>query len=146
MKNILLILFLCGFIIGCSSNNNSESGKNSVADYPVVEEFDSADNVIEKPEHEILIEGATLIGKWKMETTIGPYLSMTIEFYEKDKEYFEVVTENTPTINKLVKQGEKYYSESRGDEYYIISKNGNLKSYDEEGYIGEEFGFRYVKY
>ncbi len=55
MKNILLILFLCGFIIGCSSNNNSESGKNSVADYPVVEEFDSADNVIEKPEHEILI-------------------------------------------------------------------------------------------
>jgi len=148
MKNILLILFLCGFILGCSSNNNSESGKNSVAGYPVVKEFDLEDTVSEKSEYELLIEGSKLVGRWKMEFTIGNIKPRTIEFYERDNKYFEIwITQNPYSVlkKKLVQQDGRYLCEKEG-EYYIISKNGNLKSYDEEGYIGEEFGFRYVKY
>lgn len=145
MKVILSILLASGFILGCNSNENSESDKNNVTDYPVLEKFDLEDTVAEKSGYELLLEGSTLVGRWKMEFTIGNIKPLTIEFYERDNEYFEVIIENTPNIKKLVKQGEKYLCEKEG-EYYIISKNGNLKSYDEEGFIGEEFGFRYVKY
>lgn len=132
MKNVLSILLASVFIFGCNSNENSQSDKNITA-------------VVEKSEYELLKEGSTLIGRWKMEFTFGNIKPLTIEFYERDNEYFEVMIEKSANIKKLVKQGEKYLCEKEG-EYYLISKNGNLKSYDEEGYIGEEFGFRYVKY
>ena len=86
-----------------------------------------------------------------MEFTVGNLGYVMIEFYKRDGEYFEVwIENNNATIRKLVKDGDKYLcdketvSNSR-DEYYIITKNGDLKAYDEDGYIGEEFGFKYVK-
>lgn len=85
-----------------------------------------------------------------MQFTVGNLRGVMIEFYKKDGEYFEVLIENNATIKKLVKDGDKYLCDKETvnhsrDEYYIITKNGDLKSYDEDGYIGEEFGFKYVK-
>jgi hypothetical protein len=79
-----------------------------------------------------------------MEFTVGNLGYVMIEFYKRDSEYFEVWIENNATIKKLVKEGDKYLCEKEG-EYYMITKNGDLKSYDVDGYIGEEFGFKYVK-
>ena len=44
----------------------------------------------------------------------------------------------------LIKNGDKYLCEREG-EYYMITKNGELRPYDDEGYIGEENGFKYIK-
>ena len=95
-------------------------------------------------EYELMKESSELVGKWIMEWTFGNQdRNFLIEFYNKDGEYFEVWLEDNPTIKKLVKEKNKYLREKKGH-YYIIKESGDLTAYDQQGYIGEEYGFRYI--
>ena len=59
---------------------------------------------VKKTEYDLLKESSTLIGKWKMEFTVGNLGYVMIEFYKRDGEYFEVwIENNNATIRKLVK-------------------------------------------
>lgn len=140
----LCVCILSLLLSGCSFSEQSKSGGDkSDEDISLVEEID-LNTVIEKSEYELLRDSSILVGRWKEEWTAG--ITLNVEFFRKGDEYFEVRTEGTPVINKLIKRGEKYYVTTKGMLYYVIAENGDLKAYDEEGYIGEEFGFKYVKY
>mgnify|MGYP001572300290 CR=1 FL=1 len=91
------------------------------------------------------------IGKWKMKWTLDVLKGNKepiLEFYLSDSPdfWFQVWTENTIVIKKLIKEGSKYTRkpESQQD-YYLVTKKGELRSYDDNGYIGPEAGFKYVK-
>ena len=137
MKRLLVLLLCVPLIFSCGENKEKDNTENTEKQEENVQKE-------EKTEYGLLKDSSTLIGKWKMEFTVGNLGYVIIEFYNRDDEYFEVWIENNATIKKLVKDGDKYLCEKEG-EYYMITKNGDLKAYDVDGYIGEDFGFKYVK-
>jgi hypothetical protein len=143
MKKLLLLLF-AGFLIGCSSNSNNESeeveGKEWVLSEESVMGYDS------------LTKNYEFIGRWKMVWTITGLKNqkaVEYEFYNSDDKnyWYEVHKENNSlTIHKFIRNGDKYTRKPQSDvDYYLINKDGELKAYDNDGFIGPEFGFKYVK-
>jgi len=144
MKKLVLLLFV-GFLIGCSSNRDSENNeeveeKEWVLDEESVMGYDSLKNNYE------------FIGRWNMVWTITSKKGQKeaeYEFYNSDdKNYWYWVSKanNSLTIRKFIRNGDKYTRKPQSDvDYYLITKDGELKSYDNDGFIGPEFGFKYVK-
>ena len=141
MKRTLLTILSLIIIFSCSNNKKENEETNTNKEIENKEEKNN-DN-IEKSEYELMKESSELVGKWIMEFTVGKQEKVLIEFYNKDGEYFEVWSGVNPTIRKLVKEKNKYLRQKKG-EYYIIKESGDLTVYDEEGYVGEEYGFRYI--
>ena len=139
---ILLIISLLFTVFDTDKDKSEEKISTEKQDIAPIEKKKE----VKKTEYDLLKENSTLIGAWKMEFTAELDLGydVIIEFYSRDNEYFEVMIENNAFIQKLVKDGDKYLCEREG-EYYMITKNGELKAYDEEGYISEDNGFKYVK-
>ena len=92
------------------------------------------------------------IGRWNMVWTITSkkgQKAAEYEFYNSDDKnyWYGVFKENNSlTIRKFIRNGDKYTRKPQSDvDYYLITKYGELKSYDNDGLIGPEFGFKYVK-
>ena len=141
---ILLIISLLFTVFDTDKDKSEEKISTEKQDIAPIEKKKE----VKKTEYDLLKEGSNLIGYWKVVSTLKGYrfgeTLYRIEIYNKNEEFFEVMIEKTKTIKTLIKNGDKYLCEREG-EYYMITKNGELKSYDEEGYISEDNGFKYVK-
>lgn len=144
-----LIIFIY-FVIKTDPNNKE-------IDNEVVEKTNNVNQkeLTESPENEIsydsLKNNYEFIGRWKMVWTITSLKDqkpVEYEFYNSDdKNYWYKVSKKNPiTIQKFIRNGDKYTRKPQNDvDYYLINKDGELKAYDNDGFIGPEFGFKYVK-
>ena len=146
MKKLLLLLLCMPLIFSCGENTEENNNPENTKKQEENIQYSS------KTEYDLLKESSTLIGKWKMELLFTPEISCNIEFYNRDSEYFEVQIENNDSaiykervINELFKKGDRYLTGNEFGEYYIITKNGDLETYDKEGYLGEDSGGRFIK-
>ena len=163
MKNIKYILTgVVGLIIFIyfvikTDPNNKEIDKMKAYQNEVVERTNNVNKkeLSESPKNEIsydsLKNNYEFIGRWKMVWTITSLKDqkpVEYEFYNSaDKNYWYEVSKNSPiTIHKFIRNGDKYTRKPQSDvDYYLITKDGELKSFDNDGFIGPEFGFKYVK-
>jgi len=134
------VLFVSGFLFSCSSDSSEND----------VEVLDGIEEAVEnKISYDSLKSSCEFVGRWKMEWTFSSMESqkpVVIEYYHtnSDNEYYQVWIENTLSISRLIRDGDRYLGIQKGD-YSIISESGELESYDDEGLIGEEFGFKHTK-
>ena len=143
---ILITIWILSLIFSFLNDDEQETTKKEVVKKEVVKKEVIKKIKKSKTEYDLLKEKSILLGKWNMEFTNKGLEnnSVIIEIYKNGETYIEVWKENKISIKNLIKDGNKYLTEQKG-EYYIITESGDLKSYDEEGYIGEENGFKYVK-
>ena len=136
MKQILILL-ISVILFSCSNRENKQNNnsKDIIKQQKNSEYFQLKDN-------------SKLIGKWKFIYTVKGLedKGTLIEFYKQNDDYFEVwIEKKSISVKKLIKSGDKYISEFHRKGHFYKINNGQLNIYDEEGYIGEEYGFKYIK-
>tara|TARA_Y100000589_G_C26945055_1_gene544035 strand:+ start:278 stop:691 length:414 start_codon:yes stop_codon:yes gene_type:complete len=136
MKQILILL-ISVILFSCS---DGEKKQNNNSKDIIKQQINS--------EYIQLKNNSKLIGKWKFIYTVKGLedKGTLIEFYKNNDNYFEVwIEKKSISVKKLTKSGDKYISEFKRKGHYYKINNGELSIYDEKGYIGEEYGFKYIK-
>ena len=127
MKKLVLLLFV-GFLIGCSSNRDSENN----------EEVEEKEWVLSEESvmgYDSLTKNYEFVGEWRMDIKMGTMNeTLYYEYYNSNDEnlYYLVTKENSMTIYEKKRDGNKYWGLNK-DEWVVFDENGDRISYDREG-------------
>tara|TARA_R110000803_G_scaffold173620_4_gene236339 strand:+ start:88 stop:525 length:438 start_codon:yes stop_codon:yes gene_type:complete len=143
MKKLVLLLFV-GFLIGCSSNRDSENN----------EEVEEKEWVLSEESvmgYDSLTKNYEFVGEWRMDIKMGTMNeTLYYEYYNSNDEnlYYLVTKENSMTIYEKKRDGNKYWGLNK-DEWVVFDENGDRISYDREGLMSKEdlksYGITYTK-
>ena len=137
LRNYLVAILFIGFLIGCSSESESEK-KEWILNEESVMGYDS------------LTSNYEFLGEWKMEMNMGGISNSFMEFYNSGNKNtcYHVWKENTMTIYEKKRDGNKYWGINK-EEYYVIDENGELICYDAEGLMSKDelksYGITFTK-
>ena len=131
MKKLLLLLF-AWFLIGCSSNSNNES-----------EEVEEKEWVLSEKSvmgYDSLTKNYEFVGEWRMDIKMGTVNeTLYYEYYNSVDENlcYLMIKDGAMSIEEKKRDGNKYWGINK-NEYFVITKNGELICYGGEGELQDK--------
>ena len=138
-----------GFLIGCTSNPESENNEVIEKMKPIVKKWVLSEESVMN--YDSLISNYEFLGEWRMDIKMGTMNeTLYYEYYNSNDEnlYYLVTKENSMTIYEKKRDGNKYWGLNK-DEWVVFDENGDRISYDREGLMSKEdlksYGITYTK-